>query len=326
MATTSPGATAPTSNPLNLHLDSKSYSNICKRLAASLEAGHGVKLTHTQTRTAMAQALGFDSPNHLDALLKENDTKAKQAAREPGSDGKGTAQKAARAAHGEPGDAAQAERLQRAAVIRERLGDIMALPAEDVAIALTSLAHALLAERFPPKLSKNDKLIIRDMFPDATEALITERSLSEEGLLYAVSLYIQTCRIALDYFPKSNCGVEMEHDAERSDVVSNVLSPQVEAAFSESVNMGLSPFGAATTTILTGAVLGAQHGVHWSAMMRPLLDAVTALHRTSQRPPKDDKEFEEDLIKRLRAQMGISRAEAKQYIAEAKRLHAEGKF
>lgn len=55
-------AGAPT---LSINLDTKTYSNMCKRLAAQLQTQHGVTLTHTQARTALSEALGFDSPNAL---------------------------------------------------------------------------------------------------------------------------------------------------------------------------------------------------------------------------------------------------------------------
>lgn len=323
-STTISGAVPSTDNPLCINLDSKRYSNICKRMAAHLKEQKGVELSHTQMRTAMSAALGFDSPNRLDALLKENDARVKAAEHSAGAVKDSGMQGAPTGTPERPAGAW----VERQEAIKERLGDLIAGDVGGVAIDLTTLSISLLAQRYPATLSDADKQKIKENYPLATDALIAARAMSEEGVLNAVVLAKQASTIAIDYFAQSTCAAAKKQDEAHHAHVRRVLVPQLEAVFKNSVTAGMSPFGVATMMILTGAITGVNQGVHWTAMMRPLLEVVAPITKLRPRTvaPQDvvlSKEDENRILKTVMQEMGISRSTAKKYLAHAKEHLAE---
>lgn len=309
---------------LDIHLDTKSYSNVCKRLTAHLQEKHGFVLTHTQVRTAMAEALGFDSPNYLDSLLRANEGKAKGTKQSEQSleaaQADDTTADAAQGASGEHAGNAdalgQAARIRREVVLRERLTDLIDADPTGVAVDLGNLSLSIFAKKFPPVLTSKDKKLIKENYPNATNALIAERAMSSEGLTYALALNIQFTKIALDYSPESHVKSVVASDQAVGEKVSALLQPKLQSAFNDAVSAGMSPFGVATMMILIGAITGVRKGVKWLAMVRPLVEAVEVISRPGLAPPS--KEAEDRAMSKLMEQMGISRAEAKRYLKMAK--------
>lgn len=214
-------------------------------------------------------------------------------------------------------DPDNAARLQRLNTIRELLSDVTYADQARLAVDLVSLAVALLAEEYPAKLSSRDKKLIRENYPGATDSLMSERSLSTEGLALVAALLAQTGKIVLDYSPESHCKADLAMDdtPEGGQALAN-LSSKLGVAFQQATKAGASVFGVATTMILVGALTAVQQGAAWPKVLRPLLEAIDFVMKAAQRPT--EKEVEEQALKALMAQMGISRAEAKKYWAMAK--------
>ncbi|MBQ4855616.1 hypothetical protein IMW82_13140 [Rhodanobacter sp. B2A1Ga4] len=194
---------------------------------------------------------------------------------------------------------------------------------EQVVADLVTFQLALLARRFPAKLKAGDKKKIKDNFPDASDALIAERSMSKEGLAWVLALATQMAEIAIDYSPLSHCKPSIDNDEKHQAVIRDVLEPQVSAAFEASVEAGLSPYGATTMLIILGVINGIRHGVHWSAVARPLVESVTVALKKGGSVELSP-EQEELALQALMGQMGISRSEAKKYAELAKKRILEG--
>lgn len=298
---------------LTISLDTKSFSNICKRMGSHLQEVHQVKLTHTQVRTAMATALGFDSPNALDALLREQD-----AARKRRETPTTAAEFDELVAVGEL-DADQVERRKREQKLRSLLSGLISTDKTRTAVDLVNVSLSLLAQQYPPKLTAADISKIKKNYPSATDTLIAERAMAGAGVASAAALYAQAIRIAIDYFPQSDWSAASANDDLLGPDVGSELGRTLAKAVEVAVKKGMSPFGAATTIILTGSVIGLERGVAWSSLVRPLLDAIGLVMKGGPGEPPSEAEMEEMGIKMLMEQMGISRAEAKRYVAFAKR-------
>lgn len=194
---------------------------------------------------------------------------------------------------------------------------------EEVVADLVNFQLVLLARKFPAKLEPECKKKIKDNFPEASDALIVERSMSKAGLAWALALATQMAGIAIDYSPLSHCKPSLENDQNNQSVIRDVLEPQVSAAYAASVESGLSPYGATTMLIVLAVIKGINHGVHWSAVARPLVESVNlALQKGEGVVPS--REQEELSLRALMGQMGISRIEAKRYAEHAKQMLREG--
>lgn len=305
-------AGAPT---LSINLDTKTYSNMCKRLAAQLQTQHGVTLTHTQARTALSEALGFDSPNALDALLRA------KAASDKASPNSGAG--SSKPESDDSDDSDDAARVDGQRHLRDLLKDPITKDPHKTAIDLVGLSLSLMAQQFPAKLSSADKAAIRRSYPGATDALMKERSMTTEGVATAVALAMQSARIAVDYYPGSDCTAQIANDDKVGPAIGPLFGDQLMKSFDGAVKKGMSPFGAATTLILTGSAMGIQNGASWASLVRTLLEAVQMV-ATDGASLFSSKDIEEQAIQAVMAQMGISRAEAKKYAKMAKQMRDRG--
>mgnify|MGYP001244570977 CR=1 FL=1 len=103
-------------------------------------------------------------------------------------------------------------RLARQSAVESRIADLIQDAPTDVAASLGNLIIKIFAQQFPTELSKSDKQLVLSNYPQATDALIAERAMSIEGLMYVTALTGQINKIALDYTPTSNT-----KDFEKSD-------------------------------------------------------------------------------------------------------------
>lgn len=222
------------------------------------------------------------------------------------------------------GDAA---RLKRQAIIRARLADLIEADPLDVAITLGNLALAIFAQRFPAQPSEAEKGLIQENYPQATDDLIAERAMNEEGLIYAVTSFNQLARICIDYSPESNTKAAVGLDTTTGPHVAPGLQKSLDALFAETVKAGMSPFGVGTMMILSGMVLAVRQGVTWPAITRTLLESVEHAQgiamRTRKPSAEDIAQAEENALQVVMAQMGISRTTARKYLAAAKQMMAE---
>lgn len=180
-----------------------------------------------------------------------------------------------------------------------------------------------MAQQFPAKLSPSEKAAIRRSYPHATDALMKERSMTTEGVVTAVALAMHTARIAVDYYPGSDCSAQIANDKKEGLATGPLLGDQLMKSFEGAVRKGMSPFGVATTLILTGSAMGMQHGASWASLVRTLLEAVEMV-ATDGASMVSSKDIEEQAIQAVMAQMGISRAEAMKYAKMAKKMRDRG--
>lgn len=203
-------------------------------------------------------------------------------------------------------------------LIGERIDDLVKLAPDATAVSLVMVALRILAGQYPPDLDDVGRGRIRDNYPSATDELIAERSISQEGVILAVLMGTEMARIAVDYTPLSHTKPEMDCDFQLPDDTMRSLTASLLSTFDKGTAAGVSPFGVATTMILLGVVKAKEQGVTGLKLMRPLLDAISkALDGGAATPTAQ--EVEELAIEALCEQMGISRTTAKKYVAIAKR-------
>lgn len=211
---------------------------------------------------------------------------------------------------------------ERQTQITHRLEDLIQQAPEDTAISLITVALSIYAKIYPPTLGAKERSLIRENYPDATDKLIADRSMSETGVFMAVATASEMARIAIDYSPLSHVKVDMDRDMALGDQVVGAVAKHMGQAFTNSVGEGLSPFGAAATMILQAVMTGKGHGVSGFKLIRPLLDALTIA--LDGYPMRSEAEVESAALDVISEQMGISRHEAKRYLAMAKRVKASG--
>ncbi|WP_241295736.1 hypothetical protein [Burkholderia stabilis] len=173
-----------------------------------------------------------------------------------------------------PEDHIDAYRRKRLETLRQRVQPLIEENPEFIVSDLTNLTLDLLAKRFTPSLSDEDKLQIKQNYSDATDALIRERAMSKDGVVCALIEALMMTQIALDYFPDSNCKSSLDNDASHAQFIQKYLVPQLGRLFWAATLAGMSPFGVAATMIHAGVSLGTQHGATWPQLMRPLLDGI----------------------------------------------------
>lgn len=222
-------------------------------------------------------------------------------------------------------DKNDAKTRQRTEEITRRIEDFASTDVEGTACSLIMAALGVLAKKYPADLNDIDRSRIRDNYPDATDAMIAERAMSEEGTYIAIAAGLQMSRIALDYSPLSHCQTEMDKDFKLPDEVTGAASQRLVTAFAEAKSSGFSAFGSATMMILLGVVMAKNSGVPSMKLMRTLSDAMSKVF-------DDDgggisaEEKEDQIIAALCQQMGISRATAKKYVENAKNMQKDPNF
>lgn len=200
--------------------------------------------------------------------------------------------------------------------VLKRVEDLAAQDSTSTAVALVDAALAILARQFPATLSDYDRSRVQDNYPHATDELVAERAMSQEGVVTAVAAGIQMATIAMDYSPLSHAKEDMDRDFALSQ---EVMAPIVQAGEKMFVNgpqAGLSVFGVAALMIHLASQRAVELGVHRLKIARPLLEALgNALDSGAS---TSTEELDELMIATLRERMGISREVAKRYVKLAK--------
>lgn len=214
-------------------------------------------------------------------------------------------------------DIDQIIRLKRQNLIESRIQDLLDNDPTEVCIDLINLAISTYAKTYKPSLTPVEIQKIKDNYPDATSALITERAMAEDGLELAVSSALYMAKIAIDYSPLSHCKNDMDRDETLHTPAQKQLNNNLHEAYQEGTLDGMSPFGVSACMILNGAFMGMEAGVSWPMLCRPLLDAIELVMEKQIKPSQE--EIEEMVIAQIMSQMDVSRAVAKKYIANAKK-------
>jgi type III secretory pathway component EscT len=209
-------------------------------------------------------------------------------------------------------------RLKKQEQIFERIQDIAKQDPVDTAVTLLNLSLALIAKSNPPDNDAVDLRKIKENYPDATAELISERSMSEEGLAITIASAIGMANIAIDYSPLSHAAADIRNDDQHQQYIHNQLGPTVKKAFDDAVKNGVSPFGSAATIILLATVKSMSSGMSPFKTMRPLIDAMSMV--LSGGPSVSEQDQEEQAIRSLMQIMNISRKQAMKYAEAAKRM------
>jgi len=209
------------------------------------------------------------------------------------------------------------QRRDRMAALEETLSEWMVgKRVEEIVLDLANLQIALLARRFPADSTPSDKELIQDNYPGATDSLIEERAMSEEGVDFTLAIAAQLANVCLDYSPHSHCRTVMELDDAHEAYIGGFIEPALSSLYDTAVAHGVSPFGVTSLFVLLGTKFGHQSRVHRAALARPLIDALSmADHPTLVESPE---ELEERAIQDIMRTMGCSRATAKRYVRSAK--------
>lgn len=207
------------------------------------------------------------------------------------------------------------QRRERTAALEEALSEWMVGKRVEVIVAeLANLQIALLARRFPANLSPSDKALIQDNYPDATDSLIEERAMSDEGVQFTLGIAAMLSAICLDYSPHSHCRTVMDLDAAHEAYIDGTVAPALRALYTSAVKHGVSPFGVTALFVVLGTKYGLRSGVHWAALARPLIDSVSLGHDSGM--IKSPEETEERAIQLLMLTLSCSRATAKRYVKQ----------
>lgn len=199
-----------------------------------------------------------------------------------------------------------------------RVDDLVANDRIQTAAVLIDAALTLLAQQFPPNLDANERRLVQENYPEATDELVAARAMSEEGVVTALVLGIQMGEIAIDYSPLSHTP-EMEHDLALS---AEVVSPIVQACedlFDNADRIGLSAFGMATLMMCSATRKATKRGVHPMKLARPLLETLGRVLEPNA--PLAHGEHNESAIRALRERLGVSRETAKRIYTRVKRNH-----
>lgn len=201
--------------------------------------------------------------------------------------------------------------------ILARLDDLIAEDPDHAAVMLLNTIIALVAKAHPGKPSAAARRKIVENYPSATASLINERAMSPVGVAMSVSGALLLAKIALDYSPLSHVKPLTDADWSLPAEIQRGVQTSIQRTFDAGVAAGMSPFGVAATMILTATLSAQRRGVAKEQVARPLLDALTMSFEEG--PLQSTAEMDEEVLAALSAQMGISRATAKKYLAQAKK-------
>lgn len=143
--------------------------------------------------------------------------------------------------------------------ISGRLEDLIDGNESMMTMAFSLLIVDLFNRMHPPSLSKNDVTLIKQNCSVITQADIKKRSLSEDGLRSALSLYQMFSAMIMDYSPLTNCQEEVAMDT--ADV-GRLTQAQaiVDKAYADIVSIGYSTLGAAASLAVIGVETAVEQG------------------------------------------------------------------
>lgn len=192
--------------------------------------------------------------------------------------------------------------------IEKRIEDLLAQDPECTGLALALVSLGAFAKKHPAELDSKSRQLIKENYPEATDAHIAQRSMSESGVNTAIGTAVKMARIAHDYSPLSNISSEIKSDFALPEEVRSSVEQSLIQAYADATVKGLSPFGTSTMMIMMGVQVGLMKGVSGLKMMRPLLEQMSS--------PLEKAEIEnrKRVVQKISNQMGISKAEAEKYL------------
>lgn len=143
--------------------------------------------------------------------------------------------------------------------ISVRLEDMIDGNESMMTMAFSLLIVDLFNRMHPPSLSKKDVALIKQNCSVITQADIKKRSLSEDGLRSALSLYQMFSAMIMDYSPLTNCQEEVAMDTADVDRLTQAQAI-VDKAYADIVNLGYSTLGAASSLAVIGIETAVKDG------------------------------------------------------------------
>lgn len=198
------------------------------------------------------------------------------------------------------------------------------LAAEDPLMVATMLALnsiEILSTNFPAKLDASAKALVKDNYPDASDRLINQRSLNEQGLQYALGIAANMARIVVDYSPLSNVKNETVQDFSLDRKAENQIHERIADTYAQNCLNGYTAFGSAASMILMATKMALSAKVSPIKLMRPLLDAMELTLKEASEGSDSYKEMEEAAVRAVADQLGISIQQARKYLKEFKQNH-----
>lgn len=208
------------------------------------------------------------------------------------------------------------QRKERIDFIITQLDDLISADPVHAAIDIASALLPILRKRYPASSSKASLSAIREIYPDATDASIEERALSDMGVAQLLQILNQVGAIALDYCPSSDVRPNMERDKRAAlDGKARVASAYAEVAFDKGVEDGMTPMGVMATMAHTARRKGEEAGV-------PPLQAARVLNEVFgmalRQDVRSEREQDEDKAQMLAQQMHVTIATARKWVREFK--------
>ncbi|MGG2621687.1 hypothetical protein [Pseudomonas aeruginosa] len=201
--------------------------------------------------------------------------------------------------------------------IMERVEDIVDESPLEAALGMSLASLAVLQDLYPANLSKSAVKLIKENYPGATDDLIADRAMSEEGAQIAIRSNVIAAQIAMDYSPLSHTKEHFDNDMKLGAESMRKAQHSVSLIFEELERIGLSPFGAVAMVTTMAIQYGGARGLHGLQMVRPLLENIgQAMENHS---PEFKKVIEERALEELAQQLGISKQAAKNMVKGGRR-------
>jgi hypothetical protein len=213
-------------------------------------------------------------------------------------------------------DEVERQRRVKTAIL-ERVQDLSS--EENLAVALIETGFDLLAAgHLPASLTAADRAAIRDNYADATPKLIASRSVDEAGLVEAVGTAEIYARVYIDYSPLSHWKADQRRDEKLDAGMAEEAAELVKRMHTRWEAAGVSRFGVCCVLVLSSVQHALRRGLAWPKVVRILLDAIRlAYSKPSGAGPALS---EAESLRVLTELMGISKAEARRYMAMAKAM------
>jgi hypothetical protein len=199
--------------------------------------------------------------------------------------------------------------------IERRIEDLIAQDPDTTGLALTLVSLGIFSRQYPAEIDSEERRLIMDNYPEATDDLIAERAMSQSGVNTAIGTAVKMARIAHDYSPLSNISEDIKNDFSLPDSTRSALQDTLIKVFVEANTGGISAFGVATMMIMTAVQVGLIKGVSGLKMMRPLLQQMTPAME------KSEIENRERVLQQISKKMRISKEEAEKYLKDTDTRH-----
>lgn len=187
----------------------------------------------------------------------------------------------------------------------------------DLVSALMLVAYEQLAATYSAEPDPEERALIMKNYPEATDALIDERAMTELGVLNVFSAGQDLMNVANDYSDKSMIYDFVQSDQKFTSALSE-LTESVMLAYQKAVASGVTPFGAYASTVINLCVVMRNSRLHPFQLLRPLVDGMSVFIEMQTKRLESDPsnpfascKTEEEAIQLFSQFMGVTLATGK---------------